>query len=168
MSPGVPPPPQVLATAGDTHLGGEDLDNRLVEYLLGLHARKHPGATVTSPSAKARLRREAERTKRALSSESSARVEVESLAAGRDFSETVTRAKFEELCADLFKATLAPVQRVLTDARVSKREVDEIVLVGGSTRIPKVRQLLKDFFNGKEPSTAVNEKRNTRRVFLFS
>ncbi|EOD15636.1 hypothetical protein EMIHUDRAFT_421892 [Emiliania huxleyi CCMP1516] len=145
---------EVLATAGDTHLGGEDLDNRLVEYLLGLHARKHPGATVTSPSAKARLRREAERTKRALSSESSARVEVESLAAGRDFSETVTRAKFEELCADLFKATLAPVQRVLTDARVSKREVDEIVLVGGSTRIPKVRQLLKDFFNGKEPSTA--------------
>ncbi|EOD37031.1 hypothetical protein EMIHUDRAFT_423268 [Emiliania huxleyi CCMP1516] len=135
---------EVLATAGDTHLGGEDLDNRLVEYLLGLHARKHPGATVTSPSAKARLRREAERTKRALSSESSARVEVESLAAGRDFSETVTRAKFEELCADLFKATLAPVQRVLTDARVSKREVDEIVLVGGSTRIPK------------EPSTAVN------------
>ena len=98
MSPRVPPPPpQVLATAGDTHLGGEDLDNRLVEYLLGLHAKKHPGTTVTSPSAKARLRREAERTKRALSSESSARVEVESLAAGRDFSETVTRAKFEEL-----------------------------------------------------------------------
>merc|ERR1712187_80802 len=103
-----------------------------------------------------KLRKEVERVKRALSSQQQARLEIEDLAEGYDLSETLTRARFEELNNDLFKKTMGPVSRVMEDADLSKSEIDEIVLVGGSTRIPKVQQLLKDFFDGKEPSRGVN------------
>jgi len=148
---------EVLATAGDTHLGGEDLDNRLIQHLLSLLKKKHPGKDPTkNPSAIQKLRREAERAKRALSTSPEVRVEIEALMPGLDVSETVTRAKFEELCADLFRQTIVPVEKVLDDAGVAKDEVSEVVLVGGSTRIPKVRQILKRFFDGKEPNYSIN------------
>ena len=148
---------EVLATAGDTHLGGEDFDNRLIEHLLALFRKRNPGAEPSaSASAMQRLRREAERAKRALSTQAEARVEIESLLPGYNLSERISRAKFEELCADLFRQTLLPVERVLDDAGVRKSEVDEVVLVGGSTRIPKVRALLSRFFGGKQPTTSVD------------
>ena len=148
---------EVLATAGDTHLGGEDFDNRLMAHLLELLRKKHPGKDpATSRSAVQKLRREAERAKRHLSTAPQVRIEIESLLPGLDFSETVTRAKFEELCADLFRQTLLPVERVLEDASLTKRDVDEVVLVGGSTRIPKVQALLTKFFNGKPPNKSIN------------
>merc|ERR1712227_187654 len=103
-----------------------------------------------------KLRREIERVKRTLSSQHQARLEIESLIEGTDFSETLTRARFEELNMDLFKKTLGPVQKVMSDAGLKKNEIDEMVLVGGSTRIPKVQQLLKDYFNGKEPNRGIN------------
>ena len=147
---------EVLATHGDTHLGGEDFDNRIMSYLLGICRKKYPGKDVAaSLPAVQKMRREAERAKRALSTTPQVRVEIESLLPGLDFSETLTRAKLEELCADLFRQTLVPVERVLEDAGISKEEVDEIVLVGGSTRIPKVQQLLKRFF-GKTPNQSIN------------
>ena len=148
---------EVLATAGDTHLGGEDLDNRLIQHLLSVLKKKHPGKDPSkNPSAIQKLRREAERAKRALSTSPEVRVEIEALMPGLDVSETVTRAKFEELCADLFRQTIVPVEKVLDDAGVAKDEVSEVVLVGGSTRIPKVRQILKRFFDGKEPNYSIN------------
>eukprot|EP00325_Prymnesiales_sp_UTEX-LB-985_P002156 CAMPEP_0174705744 /NCGR_PEP_ID=MMETSP1094-20130205/8854_1 /TAXON_ID=156173 /ORGANISM="Chrysochromulina brevifilum, Strain UTEX LB 985" /LENGTH=666 /DNA_ID=CAMNT_0015903943 /DNA_START=12 /DNA_END=2012 /DNA_ORIENTATION=+ len=148
---------EVLATAGDTHLGGEDLDNRLIKHLVGLLKKKHPDKDpLKTPAALQKLRREAERAKRALSSSPEVRVEIESLLPGLDLSETVTRAKFEELCADLFRQTIVPVEKVLEDAGVEKSEVSEVVLVGGSTRIPKVRSILKKFFNGKQPNFSIN------------
>merc|ERR1712007_283193 len=103
-----------------------------------------------------KLRREVEKAKRSLSATHSARIEIESFFDGEDFSETLTRAKFEELNNDLFRGTLKPVQKVMEDADLTKKEVDEIVLVGGSTRIPKVQSLVKEFFNGKEPSRGIN------------
>ena len=148
---------EVLATAGDTHLGGEDLDARLIQHLIGIVKKKYPGKDpTTSPAAVQKLRREAERAKRALSTKTEVRVEIEGLLPGVDLSEMVTRAKFEELCADLFRQTLLPVEKVLEDAAISKSDVSEVVLVGGSTRIPKVRSMLKRFFNGKEPNTSIN------------
>jgi len=147
---------EVLATAGDTHLGGEDFDNRLIQHLLNLAKKKHPGKDPSkNPASMQKLRREAERAKRSLSTNVEVRVEIEGLLPGVDFSEQVTRAKFEELCADLFRQTLVPVEKVLEDAGVSKGEVSEVVLVGGSTRIPKVGALLKRFF-GKEPNRSVD------------
>jgi heat shock protein 5 len=146
---------EVLATAGDTHLGGEDLDNRLIKHLLGLIKKRHGKDFSSNRVAMQKLRREAERAKRALSTQPQVRVELESLAEGVDVSETVTRARFEELCADLFRQTLVPVEQVLTDAGLEKGEVDEVVLVGGSTRIPKVRQLLEKFF-GKPANIKLN------------
>ena len=148
---------EVLATAGDTHLGGEDFDNRLIQHLLSLAKKKQPAKDPSkSPAGMQKLRREAERAKRALSTNVEVRVEIEGLLPGFDFSELVTRAKFEELCADLFRQTLVPVEKVLEDAGVDKSEVGEVVLVGGSTRIPKVAALLKRFFNGKEPNRSVD------------
>merc|ERR1719502_338146 len=147
---------EVLATAGDTHLGGEDFDNRLIKHLLTLAKKKFPDKDpAKSPAGMQKLRREAERAKRALSSNVEVRVEIEGLMPGLDFSELVTRAKFEELCADLFRQTLVPVEKVLEDAGMSREEVSEVVLVGGSTRIPKVGALLKRFF-GKEPNRSVD------------
>lgn len=147
---------EVLATAGDTHLGGEDFDQRTMQYMIKLFKKKHKVDMSKDKRAIQKLRREVERVKRTLSSQHSARLEVESLFDGIDFSETLTRARFEDLNIDLFKKTMAPVSRVLSDAGLSKGEVDEVVLVGGSTRIPKVQSLLKDFFNGKEPNKSIN------------
>jgi heat shock protein 5 len=147
---------EVLSTNGDTHLGGEDFDQRIMQYFIKLNKKKNKQDITKDKRAMQKLRREAERVKRALSTQPSARLEIESLMDGVDFSETLTRARFEELNNDLFKKTLSPVQKVLDDAGVKKSEVDEIVLVGGSTRIPKVQQLIKDYFNGKEPSRGIN------------
>jgi len=147
---------EVLATNGDTHLGGEDFDQRVMQYFIKMMKKKGDGDITSDKRAMQKLRREVERVKRALSSQPQARVEIEALYDGNDFSETLTRARFEELNMDLFKKTLVPVQKVLEDGDLQKNEVDELVLVGGSTRIPKVQQLLKDYFNGKEPSRGIN------------
>jgi len=147
---------EVLATSGDTHLGGEDFDQRVMAYFIKM-LKKRDGTDIQKDKrALQKLRREVERVKRTLSSQHQARLEIEGLMDGVDFSETLTRARFEELNVDLFKKTLGPVQKVLEDADMSKSEVDEIVLVGGSTRIPKVQGLLKEYFDGKEPSKGVN------------
>ncbi|EFJ26879.1 hypothetical protein SELMODRAFT_412732 [Selaginella moellendorffii] len=147
---------EVLTTNGDTHLGGEDFDQRLIDYFVKLVKKKYQRDISQEPRALAKLRREVERSKRALSSQHQVRVEIESLIDGIDLSETLTRARFEELNADLFKKTMAPVKKALEDAKLKKSDIDEIVLVGGSTRIPKIQQMLKDFFDGKEPSKGVN------------
>ncbi|CAM9300938.1 unnamed protein product, partial [Ectocarpus fasciculatus] len=147
---------EVLATSGDTHLGGEDFDQRVMQYFIQM-IKKRDGVDVgTDKRAIQKLRREVERVKRILSSSHQARLEVEGIVNGLDFSETLTRARFETLNMDLFQKTLEPVKSVLRDASMAVSDVDEIVLVGGSTRIPKVQALLKDFFNGKEPSRGVN------------
>ena len=147
---------EVLATADDTHLGGEDFDNRVINYFVKLYKKK-TGADVTGNlCALGKLKREVEKAKRTLSSQQSTRIEIESFEDGNDFSETLTRAKFEELNMDLFRKTMKPVEQVLKDANVKKEDIDEVVLVGGSTRIPKVQQLLKEYFGGKEPSKGIN------------
>jgi heat shock protein 5 len=147
---------EVLATNGDTHLGGEDFDQRVMQYFIKM-LKKRDGTDISSDKrALQKLRREVERVKRTLSSQHQARLEIEGLIDGIDFSETLTRARFEELNLDLFKKTLGPVQKVMEDADMAKSEVDEVVLVGGSTRIPKVQSLLKEYFDGKEPSRGVN------------
>ncbi|GMI08666.1 hypothetical protein TrLO_g12656 [Triparma laevis f. longispina] len=147
---------EVLATNGDTHLGGEDFDQRVMQYFIKMMKKKSNVDITKDKRALQKLRKEVERVKRALSSQHQARLEVEALSDGYDLSETLTRARFEELNADLFKKTLGPVAKVLEDADVKKSEVDEIVLVGGSTRIPKVQSLIKDYFGGKEPSKGIN------------
>ncbi|KAJ3036502.1 ATPase with role in protein import into the ER [Rhizophlyctis rosea] len=147
---------EVLATNGDTHLGGEDFDNRVIEHFVKLYKKKSGSDPTKDKKAMGKLKREAEKAKRSLSSQASVRVEIDAFHAGNDFSDTLTRAKFEELNMDLFKKTMRPVERVLKDAGLSKGEIHEIVLVGGSTRIPKVQQLIEDFFNGKKPSKGIN------------
>merc|ERR1719209_844964 len=147
---------EVVSTNGDTHLGGEDFDQRVMEHFIKLYKKKKGKDLRKDVRAIQKLRREVEKAKRALSSAHQVRVEVESLYEGEDFSETLTRAKFEELNMDLFRSTMKPVGKVLEDADLTKKEVDEIVLVGGSTRIPKVQSLVKEFFNGKEPSRGIN------------
>jgi heat shock protein 5 len=147
---------EVLATAGDTHLGGEDFDNRVIDYLVKQYKRKTDIDVTKNARAMGKLKREVEKAKRTLSSQMSTKIEIEAFENGNDFSETLTRAKFEELNMDLFRKTMKPVEQVLKDAGVKKEDIDDIVLVGGSTRIPKVQQLLKDFFNGKEPSKGIN------------
>ncbi|KAI8460432.1 glucose-regulated protein [Phakopsora pachyrhizi] len=148
---------EVLATAGDTHLGGEDFDNRVMEHFIKLWKRKHDGEDITKNlRTMGKLKRDVEKIKRTLSSQQSARIEIESFHNGKDLSETLTRAKFEELNIDLFRKTMKPVEQVLKDANVKKDAIDDVVLVGGSTRIPKVQELLKDYFDGKEPSKGIN------------
>ena len=147
---------EVLATAGDTHLGGEDFDNRVIDYLVKQYKRKNDVDVSKNTRAMGKLKREVEKAKRTLSSQMSTKIEIEAFEGGNDFSETLTRAKFEELNLDLFRRTMMPVEQVLKDAGVKKDEIDDIVLVGGSTRIPKVQQLLKDYFGGKEPSKGIN------------
>jgi len=148
---------EVKATAGDTHLGGEDFDQRLMEHFIREFKRKNNGRDITkSDRAVRRLRTACERAKRTLSSSTKANLEIDSLYEGIDFNSAITRARFEDLCADFFRNTLKPVEKVLRDAGMSKSQVNEIVLVGGSTRIPKVQQLIKEFFNGKEPSKSIN------------
>jgi len=147
---------EVVATSGDTHLGGEDFDHRVMDYLMKLIKKKYDKDVSKDARALQKLRREAERAKRALSSQHQVRIEVEALADGVDLSEPLTRARFEELNADLFKKTLGPVKKALEDAGMKKADIKEIVLVGGSTRIPKVQALIKEFFGGKEPNKGVN------------
>ena len=147
---------EVVATNGDTHLGGEDFDQRVMEYFIKMFKKKYGKDMRSDDRAVQKLRREVEKAKRALSAAHQTKIEVESLFEGQDFSETLTRAKFEELNMDLFRSTLVPVKKVLEDAEMKKTDIDEIILVGGSTRIPKVQQLVKEFFNGKEPSKGVN------------
>lgn len=147
---------EVLATNGDTHLGGEDFDQRVMKHFTSMIKRKHGVDISRDDRALAKLRRAVEKAKRALSTVQSTQVEVEGLLDGEDFSETLSRAKFESLNHDLFRGTLGPVRKVLKDAGLRKSEIDEIVLVGGSTRIPKIQELLKEFFNGKALNRGVN------------
>lgn len=137
-------------------MGGEDFDQRVMQYFIKMMKKKNQVDISGDKKALQKLRKEVERVKRALSSQQQARLEIEDLAEGFDLSETLTRARFEELNNDLFKKTMGPVGRVLEDADLSKSEVDELVLVGGSTRIPKVQQLLSEYFGGKEPSKGIN------------
>jgi len=147
---------EVLATSGDTHLGGEDFDQRVMRHLITEFRSKTGLDCSSDKKSLQKLRRESERAKIILSGAHEARIEVEALFKGQDFSYKLSRAKFEELNEDLFKKTIKPVEIALSDAKLTKAQVDEIVLVGGSTRIPRVQQILKDFFNGKEPSKGVN------------
>ena len=147
---------EVVATSGDTHLGGEDFDQRLTEHFVKVFKKKNNKDIKEDPRSMQKLKGEVEKAKRDLSSVHQTKITIENLIDGLDFSETITRARFEELCNDLFKKTLQPVQQVLEDAGMKKTDIDEVVLVGGSTRIPKVQQLIKDFFNGKEPNRGIN------------
>lgn len=147
---------EVVSTNGNTHLGGEDFDQRVMEYFMKIYKRKTGKDCRKNDRAVQKLRREVEKAKRALSSAHTAKIEIESFHDGDDFNEQLTRAKFEELNMDLFRSTLDPVRKVLEDGDLTKDEVDEIVLVGGSTRIPKIQALVKQFFDGKEPSRGIN------------
>ena len=147
---------EVKATAGDSHLGGEDLDNILVDHFTKEFKRKSKKDLTGNPKALRRLRTACEKAKRNLSSSTQSSVELDSLHDGEDFLSSITRARFEELCTDVFRRTMEPVQKVLADAKLAKGDVDEIILVGGSTRIPKVQKLLSDFFNGKELCKSLN------------
>ncbi|KAI8564637.1 hypothetical protein RHMOL_Rhmol03G0196300 [Rhododendron molle] len=147
---------EVKATGGDTHLGGEDFDNRMVNHFVREFKRKHKKDISGNPRALRRLRTICERAKRILSSTAQTTIEIDALYEGIDFSSRLTRARFEELNIDLFRKCMEPVEECLKDAKIDKSNVDEVVLVGGSTRIPKVRQLLQDFFNGKELCKSIN------------
>jgi len=147
---------EVLATAGDTHLGGEDFDQRIINHFAKSHNKKNSVDITKDLKAMGKLKREAEKAKRTLSSQMSTRIEIEAFFDGKDFSETLTRAKFEELNIDLFKKTMKPVEQVLKDAKVKKEDIDDIVLVGGSTRIPKVVSLIEEYFGGKKASKGIN------------
>merc|ERR1712079_589086 len=147
---------EVKATAGDTHLGGEDFDNRLVDHFVNEFQRKHKKNISQNKRAIRRLRTACERAKRTLSASAQANIEIDSLFEGIDFYTSITRARFEELCSDLFKGTLEPVEKALRDAKLDKSGIDDIVLVGGSTRIPKIQKLLQDFFNGKDLNKSIN------------
>lgn len=147
---------QVLSTAGDTHLGGEDVDNIVCNYVCDEFKKKSKIDIRDNKRAMRRLRTVCERAKKNLSSANQTTIEVDSIHEGRDLNVTLTRAKFESLCLDIFKKTLEPVDRVLRDAKVSKAEVHDVVLVGGSTRIPKIQELLSEYFNGKELCRSIN------------
>ena len=147
---------EVKATAGDTHLGGSDFDNILTQHLVEEFKKKHKKDISGNKKAISRLKMASERAKRTLSSCSTATIDVEALSEGIDFNTSITRAKFENLCMSLFKQCIDPVDKVLNDAHMDKASVDEIVLVGGSTRIPKVQEMLKAYFNGKELNQSIN------------
>ncbi|ORX80116.1 70 kDa heat shock protein 3 [Anaeromyces robustus] len=147
---------EVKATAGDTHLGGEDFDNRLVSHFVQEFKRKYKKDISTNPRSLRRLRTACERAKRTLSSSTQTSIEIDSLFEGIDFYTSITRARFEELNSDLFRNVIEPVEKVLNDSKLDKSSIHEIVLVGGSTRIPKIQSLVSSFFNGKEPSKSIN------------
>ncbi len=140
---------EVKSTAGDTHLGGEDFDIRLVKHFVDEFKRKTKKDISQSNRAVRRLRTACERAKRTLSTSAQANIEIDSLYEGQDFYTSITRARFEELCSDLFRGTLEPVEKALRDAKLDKSKIDEIVLVGGSTRIPKIQKLLQDFLTAR-------------------
>ena len=145
----------VLATSGDTHLGGEDFDTILVEHFIAEFKRKNKNVNLSDKAIR-RLRTASERAKRTLSAAATASIEIDSFHDGIDFYSSITRARFEELCSSIFKKTLEPIENVLRDSKLDKSKIDEIVLVGGSSRIPKIQKLLSDFFNGKELNKSVN------------
>ncbi|KAH9423781.1 Heat shock- 70 kDa protein 2 [Dermatophagoides pteronyssinus] len=147
---------EVKSTAGDTHLGGEDFDSRLVNHFVEEFRRKNHKDLSKNKRSLRRLRTACERAKRTLSSSTQTTIEIDSLFDGQDFYSNITRARFEELCHDLFRSTLGPVEKALNDAKLDKHQIDEIVLVGGSTRIPKIQKLLSDFFSGKELNKSIN------------
>jgi L1 cell adhesion molecule like protein len=147
---------EVKATAGDTHLGGEDFDNRLVNHFVQEFKRKNKKDLSSNARALRRLRTACERAKRTLSSAAQTSIEIDSLFDGVDFYTSITRARFEELCQDLFRSTMDPVEKVLRDSKIDKASVHEIVLVGGSTRIPKIQKLVSDTFSGREPNRSIN------------
>jgi L1 cell adhesion molecule like protein len=147
---------EVLSTAGDTHLGGEDFDNALVDYCSGEFEKKTKANIKSNPRAMRRLRTVVERAKRTLSSATQTTIEVDSLAEGHDFNMTITRAKFEQLCESLFRRTVAPLDQLLKDAKLSKDDINEIVMVGGSTRVPRIRQLVSEYFGNKKLNDSVN------------
>jgi len=147
---------EVKATAGDTHLGGEDFDQRMMDHFVKEFKKKTKKDMSTSDRALRRLRTACERAKRTLSSATRANVEIDSLFEGEDFNSTITRARFEDLCSDYFRNCMKPVEKVLKDSGISKSAVNEVVLVGGSTRIPRVQEMIKEFFNGKEPCRSIN------------
>ncbi|WVQ70888.1 heat shock protein HSS1 [Cryptococcus sp. DSM 104548] len=147
---------EVKATAGDTHLGGEDFDNRLVNHFVQEFKRKNKKDLSSNARALRRLRTACERAKRTLSSAAQTSIEIDSLFDGIDFYTSITRARFEELCQDLFRSTMDPVEKVLRDSKIDKSNVNEIVLVGGSTRIPKIQKLVSDMFSGREPNRSIN------------
>merc|ERR1711874_450858 len=147
---------EVKSTAGDTHLGGEDFDNRMVDHFINEFKRKHKKDIKGNKRALRRLRTACERAKRTLSASAQANIEIDSLFEGIDFYTSITRARFEELCSDLFKGTLEPVEKAMRDAKLDKSSINDVVLVGGSTRIPKIQKLLQDFFNGKELNKSIN------------
>lgn len=145
---------EVIATSGDSHLGGEDFDTILVDHFVGEFKRKNK----KEPTDKAirRLRTACERAKRTLSSSANASIEIDSFHEGIDFYSSITRARFEELCSNIFKSTLIPVEKALRDSKLDKSQIDEIILVGGSSRIPKIQKLISDFFNGKDLNKSIN------------
>lgn len=147
---------EVRATSGDTHLGGEDFDSRMVNHFVTEFKRKHKKDITTNPRALRRLRTACERAKRTLSSSTNASVEIDALFDGIDFYSSITRALFENICGDLFRGCLKPVDQVIRDSKIAKSEIHDIVLVGGSTRIPKIQQLLSEYFNGKELNKSIN------------
>lgn len=147
---------EVKATAGDTHLGGEDFDNRLVNHFADEFKKKYRKDLRSNPRALRRLRTAAERAKRTLSSSTEASLEIDALFEGVDFYTKISRARFEELCSDLFRSTLQPVEKALNDAKLDKNSIHDIVLVGGSTRIPKIQSLLQNFFSGKQLNLSIN------------
>jgi L1 cell adhesion molecule like protein len=147
---------EVKSTAGDTHLGGEDFDNRMVDHFMKEFQRKHKKDMTANKRAVRRLRTACERAKRTLSASAQANIEIDSLFEGIDFYTSITRARFEELCSDLFRGTLEPVEKSLRDAKMDKSAIHDIVLVGGSTRIPKIQKLISDFFNGKDLNKSIN------------
>merc|ERR1712001_626359 len=147
---------EVKSTAGDTHLGGEDFDNRMVDHFVNEFKRKHKKDIKGNKRALRRLRTACERAKRTLSASAQANIEIDPLFEGIDFYTSITRARFEELCSDLFKGTLEPVEKAMRDAKFDKSSINDVVLVGGSTRIPKIQKLLTDFFNGKELNKSIN------------
>ena len=147
---------EVMATSGDTHLGGEDFDQRVMQYLMKVYKKKTGHDVRKEKRTVQKLRREVEKAKRALSNVHSTKIEIESFYKGKDFTHTLTRAKFEELNMDLFKNTIIPMKKVLSDAKIGKSDVDDIVLVGGSTRIPRVQKLVQEFFDNRELSKGLN------------
>ena len=147
---------QVRATAGERHLGGEDFNNRMIDWFVKDFRKKHGKDLTTSKRAMTRLRTVCERAKRALSVNKQASIEVDSLMDGIDYYTSITRAKFEDLCIDLFKSTIRPVERALEDGKIAKAEVDDVILVGGSIRIPKIQALLQYYFEGKELNKSIN------------
>jgi len=147
---------EVKATAGDTHLGGEDFDRRMMEYCMADFKKKHKADLSSSKRSIRRLQTACESAKKTLSSSTSAVIEIDSLFEGIDYNVSLTRARFEDMCSDLFRKTFAPVEKVMKDAKMSKSKIDEIVLVGGSTRIPKIQTQLSEYFNGKALNKSIN------------